>query len=127
MQMHNRCAEFLGLLLILGWTVTHIAPKARPILRNSVTSIITKIPFDGLNYFITIVPVDTAISNHMPVYGGAHPQLMMIRRDSLRRLPPDTILVWSDSSRHLLPKTIFKMPRTGQLDLKQWIPKPPLR
>jgi hypothetical protein len=127
MRMHKRCAEFLGLLLILSWTIAHMAPKAHPILRDSVPSIITKAPFDGRKYLITIVPVDTTISNHMPVYGGAHPRLMMIRRDSLRHLPPDTILVWSDSSPHLLPNTILEMLQRGQLDLQQWIPKAPRR
>ena len=63
------------------------------------TTIITKIPFEGTNYFIKIVPLDSSNIDHMPMYdperGG-----VIFWKDSLRRLLPDTVLRLVPKGRH---------------------------
>lgn len=58
---------------------------------SPVTFIITKVPFNGANYFIKIVPVDPTLIELMPIYNpeGAR---SIIWRDSLQRLFPDSLL-----------------------------------
>ena len=57
---------------------------------NTVT-IITKVPFDGVNYFIKIVPVDTTVPDRMPIYNPECGRVL-VWRDSLQRLFADSLL-----------------------------------
>ena len=75
--------------------ITMLPTDSTTILKSDssspVTFIITKIPFNGANYFIKIVPLDPALIELMPIYnpeGGRS----IIWKDSLQRLLPDSLL-----------------------------------
>jgi hypothetical protein len=86
--------QLLVLLVFLAPAVVAQQKTQRqvPPTRDSVTSIITKVPFEGRYYFITIVPTDTTFTDHMPIYGGRRSRPVIIWRDSLQRMFPDSIL-----------------------------------
>ena len=56
---------------------------------NIPTTIVTKIPFNGVNYYIQISPID--VQDPMPVY-NPHPENEIVWNDSLQHLFPDSIL-----------------------------------
>jgi hypothetical protein len=56
-----------------------------------ITRIITTTPFQGKNYFIMIVPIDSGNVYKMPIYNPNRPR-PMLWKDSLQRLLPDTVL-----------------------------------
>ena len=65
-------------------------------LRPWTTSIITSVPFNGMRYFIKIVPLGTTNIDNMPI----------VPRES------DHLMIWKDSLRYLLPDSILKqLPR----------------
>ena len=84
----------LVLLVLLASTVVaqHKTQRQAPSTNDSVTSIITKVAFEGRYYFITIVPTDTTFTDHMPIYSGRRSRPVIIWRDSLQRMFPDSIL-----------------------------------
>lgn len=70
------------------------ADSSKTITRDSashITTIITKVPFRGTNYFIKIVPIDTADIDQMPSYNPERDQIL-IRRDTLQHLFRDWLL-----------------------------------
>ena len=96
------------LLLTLFLTVTTFAQETRERAIKPDTSagdftIVTKVPFDGRNYFIKIVPVDTGNVDRMPIYSGRW----------------DRPLIWNDSLQHLLPDSILNILRERQKQHEQ--------
>jgi len=55
------------------------------------TSIITTVPFNGIKYFIKIVPIDTSLSDNMPICNPDAGRVLSWKRP-LRQLLPDTVL-----------------------------------
>jgi hypothetical protein len=85
----------ISVLLVLqapAVTAQQKAHRPAPSTKDSSTSIITKIPFEGRYYFITIVPADSAFTDHMPIYSGRPSQGVLVWRDSLQRIFRDSIL-----------------------------------
>ena len=58
---------------------------------SPITVILTNHPFNGVNYFIKIVPIDMSIVDPMPIYNPKGSRAI-IWRDSLQRLLPDSLL-----------------------------------
>lgn len=73
---------------------------------SPVTVILTNVPFNGVNYFIKIVPIDTPFVDRMPMVNPRRDR-SIIWRDSLQRLLPDTLLKF-------LPKKENLEKRPGQ-------------
>lgn len=71
-----------------------LADSSKTMVGDSVsqaTTIITKVPFRGTNYFIKIVPIDTTMIDKMPTYNAERGQ-RLIWRDSLQHLFRDSVL-----------------------------------
>jgi hypothetical protein len=99
-------------VLVLASSSAVAQDKSRPTVApppdssSRAVTIITKVPFDGVNYFIKIVPLDTTVRDRMPIYNP------VARRT----------LIWTDSLQHLLPDSLLKyLQRRG--DLFRLIPK----
>ena len=65
-------------------------PAPVPPADSSIT-IITKVPFEGVNYFIKIVPMDPDQEMPMPMYNPERDRTFFWH-DSLQRLFPDSLL-----------------------------------
>ena len=98
-------ASFLFAPLALGQPIVSISGAPDPGHRtpqiiksvmdgdSSTVRITTKVPFQGKDYFIVIVPMDSSIADRMPVYNPYHaPQRPSSWQDSLRLVPADSIL-----------------------------------
>ena len=60
---------------------------------SSSVRVVTRVPFQGIDYFIAIVPIDSSGSHRMPIYDPHHgAQRTPARLDSLRLIPADSIL-----------------------------------
>ncbi len=57
----------------------------------NATRIITTVPFQGKNYFIMILPIDSSNVYKMPIYNPNRPR-PIFWKDSLQRMLPDTLL-----------------------------------
>ena len=108
MTLFPLVAAFLFAPLGWGQSVASIAGTPDPreqdtsgsVMRGDSSSVrvVTRVPFKGMDYFIAIVPIDSSVSERMPIYNPHH----CSRRspapvDSLRLVPADSIL-------KLLPK-----------------------
>ena len=93
--------NFVALFFILASSSLWAQDPTTP---SDSLKIVTKVPFRGMNYFITIVPVDSTNIDKMPMY-DPQSRGTVIWKDSVQRLFPDSIL-------HFLPQrgNIFKKP-----------------
>lgn len=93
MTSHTHIRRLI-LAMILGTAISSslfAQPNRR--FQDSSMTIVTKVPFEGRNYFITIVPIDTTNFDNMPIVGGTpRPTTTIIWRDSIQRLLPDSVV-----------------------------------
>jgi len=83
----------LACSVILVAVATNAQTVAPRIIDSSAVRIITKVPFNGMNYFITIVPVDSTNIDNMPILDPSQKfSQFYVWRDSLQRMLPDSIL-----------------------------------
>jgi hypothetical protein len=92
-------------LLILFFVIVLVSPgngqsMVPSIIDSSAVTIVTKVPLNGTNYFITIVPVDSTNIDNMPIVGPNHRvdhvyplidsiKLNMLPDSILKLLPPN--------------------------------------
>ena len=95
----NRPCLFIFLITLAGFSISGSPAQERP--RRSVRppvfpsdsslAIVTKVPFNGRNYFIRIVPVDSSFHDPMPIFNPERGRTVFWM-DSLQRLLPDSLL-----------------------------------
>lgn len=79
------------LLFLIHYSVfaqKNVNPQRAP-SKNNLTTIVTKVPFNGVYYYLKISPID--VHDHIPVY-NPQTENEIVWNDSLQRLLPDSIL-----------------------------------
>jgi hypothetical protein len=61
-------------------------------MRDTVISIVTKVPFAGRNFSIVITPLDPARAANIPMQSHPIDRGYLVWRDSIQYLLPDTVL-----------------------------------
>jgi len=95
----NRLHLSILLIVLVGFSISGLSAQERPKRSvrppgpppDSSLTIVTKVPFNGRNYFIRIVPVDSSFHDPMPMFNPERGR-MIFWRDSLERLLPDSLL-----------------------------------
>ena len=76
-------------LLLTQFNVVNAQPSNPRTIDSAAVTIVTKVPFNGMNYFITIVPIDSANIANMPTYDPTPKR--------------KKTLVWNDSLQFMVP------------------------
>ncbi len=96
-------------LTILFLSIVYLSSGNAQTIDSAAVTIVTKVPFNGMNYFITIVPIDSSSVAKMPTYDPTPKR--------------KKTFVWNDSLQFMLPDSVLNLLPKREDFMRPWKPK----